>query len=103
MLFRSYKFPNNSTNHTFTIKSSYNNTPNPYLLLPTDKLVFGWQMPLDMDQLVISSSMQFANGGINKVIFYGSLLRLNNEDMLAEHHDSLNQLLSSESTFEVIG
>ena len=60
-------------------------------------------MPLDMDQLVISSSMQFAKGGINKVIFYGSHMRLNNEDMLAEHHDTLNQLLSSETIHEVIG
>ena len=98
-----YKFPNSSTDRTITIKSSYSNTPNPYLLFPTDKLVFGWQMPLDMDQLVVSSSISFSRNGINKVVFYGSLLRLNNEDMLAEHHDTLNQLLSSESTFEVIG
>ena len=99
-----YKFPNTSTNHTFTIKSSYKNSPNPYLLLPTDKLVFGWQMPLDMDQFVVSSSMQFSRTtGINKVVFYGSLLRVNEDNMLEEHHDTLNQLLSSEAIHEVIG
>jgi hypothetical protein len=98
-----YNFPNSHTPNTFTIKSSYQNTPNPYLLLPTDKLVFGWQMPLDMDQFVASSSMAFGRNAINKVVFYGSLMRLNEENMLAEHHDTLNQLLNSETIHEVIG
>lgn len=101
----SYWFPDTSKNNTFTIKSSYQNTPNPYLLLPTDKLVFGWQMPLDMDQFVVSSSLNFGknNAGVNKVVFYGSLMRLNEENMLEEYHDTLNQLVSSETIHEVIG
>ena len=52
----------------------------------------------------VTSSIGFATSGINKITLYGSSLRVNPEtNQLEEHHDTLNQLLSSESIHEVIG
>jgi len=81
---------------------------NPYLLLPTDKLSFGCQLPWSATMGYLdyqaTSSIGFANTGINKIILYGSTLRLNPEtNQLEEHHDTLNQLLSSNSVHEIIG
>jgi len=82
---------------------------NPYLLLPTDKLIFGWQCPFanvsgsilgnvgDLPQLHFPA-------GKGKLILYGSTLRINPEtNQLEEHHDTLNQLLCSNSVHEIIG
>ena len=79
----------------------------PYILLPTDKLTFGWHMPL-FEQMtgsaLLDNNIAFSTQGINKITFYGSSLRVNPEtNQLEEHHDTLNQLLSSESIHEVIG
>jgi hypothetical protein len=79
---------------------------NPYLLLPGDQLVFGWQLPVP-DSLnapfaanyIISGSgpsLDFA-AVPSKITFYGSLVR--NQE---EFHDTLNQLLTSVSIHEVI-
>jgi hypothetical protein len=79
---------------------------NPYLLLPTDKLTFGWHMPYPFSDTALTnqSNMSFFPTGINKIILYGSTLRLNPEtNQLEEHHDTLNQLLCSNSVHEVIG
>lgn len=80
---------------------------NPYILLPTDKLTFGWHMPNKENEDTGSpnvSDMSFFTTGINKIILYGSTLRLNPEtNQLEEYHDTLNQLLSSNSIHEVIG
>jgi hypothetical protein len=80
---------------------------NPYILLPTDKLTFGWHMPNKANEDTGSpnvSDMSFFTTGINKIILYGSTLRLNPEtNQLEEYHDTLNQLLSSNSIHEVIG
>lgn len=77
---------------------------NPYVLYPTDKLVFGAQNPTISapGQSWSSSSMTFCVGGINKLILYGSTLRLSEEtNRLEEYHeDTLNQLLSSEAIHE---
>jgi hypothetical protein len=101
----SYGFPATTTSpeYSFDIKADYAKTPNPYLLFPTDKLVFGWQLPLDMDGVSEGTAMTFYTSGINKVVFYGSLLRVNKDNMLEEYHDTLNQLVSSEAIHEVIG
>jgi hypothetical protein len=78
---------------------------NPYVLLPTDKLTFGGQLPLSLFGTNVGdqSSITFSPQGINKIILYGSTLRVNPEtNQLEEYHDTLNQLLSSESIHEVI-
>jgi hypothetical protein len=73
-------------------------------LLPTDKLTFGFQLPWNNDNNINSNSLSFLTTGINKIILYGSTLRLNPEtNQLEEYHDTLNQLLSSNSIHEVIG
>lgn len=97
----SYQLAISLTKH-FDIKQNYNIKPNPYILLPTDKIIFGWQLPLDMDGQSTSTGITFWKSGINKVIFYGSLMRVNEDNMLQEHHDTLNQLLISETIHEVI-
>ena len=83
--------------------------PNPYILLPTDKLIIGWQAPFGNISGSIAgncgdiSQMHFP-AGKGKLILYGSTLRLNPEtNQLEEYHDTLNQLLSSNSIHEVIG
>ena len=81
--------------------------PNPYILLPTDKITLGFQLPwsatMGFANYGVTSSIGFATSGINKITLYGSSLRVNPEtNQLEEHHDTLNQLLSSESIHEVI-
>ena len=79
---------------------------NPYILLPTDKLTFGGQLPLSIFGILAGdrSSITFSPQGINKITLYGSSLRVNPEtNQLEEHHDTLNQLLSSDSIHENLG
>ena len=87
------------------VNKSYTKT-NPYLLLPTDKLTIGCQLPWSLyasEYNLVSSSITFSPQGINKITLYGSSLRVNPEtNQLEEHHDTLNQLLSSNSVHEII-
>ena len=93
----------NSYDNPIEINSAYTK-PNPYILLPTDKLTFGFQLPWQNDNNINSNSLTFLTTGINKIILYGSTLRLNPEtNQLEEYHDTLNQLVSSTSIHEVIG
>ena len=93
----------NGYNNPIEIDNVYTK-PNPYILLPTDKLTFGFQLPWNNDNNINSNSLSFLTTGINKIILYGSTLRLNPEtNQLEEYHDTLNQLLSSNSIHEVIG
>ena len=80
--------------------------PNPYLLLPTDNLVLGWQLPLfnalndNGDSPTYNTrgpSLTFAAAPA-KLVIYGSMVREGKE-----HHDTLNQHLTSVSVHEVIG
>ena len=81
---------------------------NPYILLPSDKLIFGWQCPLsDVSGSALGNIGDLAKlhfpVGLGKITLYGSSLRVNPEtNQLEEHHDTLNQLLSSESIHEII-
>ena len=96
------KVVNNSYNNLISINSRYTK-PNPYILLPSDKLTFGFQLPWDNDNGIAQNSLTFATTGINKITLYGSSLRVNPEtNQLEEYHDTLNQLLSSNSIHEVI-
>lgn len=83
-------------------------TNSPYLILPTDKLVFGWQCPVPT---FVSSSIN-ASGlknslikgprleihpGAGRLTLYGSLIKEN-----TEYHDTLNQALTSNAVYEII-
>lgn len=80
---------------------------NPYLLMPGDKLIIGWQIPysniLNEDTLGVTEFpgqggyLRFAQAPA-KLVLYGSSISENQEC-----HDTLNQLLSSETIHEVIG
>jgi len=95
----------------FNVLQNYTK-PNPYILLPTDKLTIGIQLPWDKfgapledppKAVVDKNSIKFLTDGINKITFYGSTMRVNPEtNQLEEYHETLNQLLSSESIHEVI-
>lgn len=75
---------------------------NPYLLLPEDNLVVGWQLPLLYPSIVgsVSSSntltMTF-HPGEAKIVLYGSFLSDN-----AEIEQTLSQNLTSETVHEAI-
>lgn len=69
--------------HTFANKNYSKN--NPYILLPTDNLIFGWQVPYALlpfntfgENVTtydgIGPQLTFSKNGINKIIFYGSYL-----------------------------
>jgi hypothetical protein len=86
---------------------------NPYILLPTDELIIGWQQPLlnlmipnpggggpfyyNCENDVVFSEIKFLPGPA-KITLYGSYIRAGRE-----YNDSLNQLLSSDGIHEVIG
>ena len=81
---------------TRQINKSYSKV-NPYLLLPTDKLIFGWQLPYSYLTFNENSSdlpmypgagpaLTASMNGVHKIIFYGSLLRDNKE-----FHESFEQ------------
>lgn len=80
--------------------------PNPYLLLPTDNLIFGWQLPThdDISGALNSSPNAHPTGSFiefpvapAKVIFYGSYLTNN-----VGYNDTLSQELTSNSVHEAI-
>lgn len=83
-------------------------TESPYLLLPTDKLSFRWQMPIPESQnsfifnpnpaSIPSSSYVVFPVSKAKVVLYGSFIS-NGE---AVNNNTLNQLLSSENIHEDI-
>lgn len=86
----------------FTINTEYSKV-NPYVLMPEDELVIGFQLPWDRFGSVTQNYFTFANSGINKVILYGSLLRYDTElGMLVEADDGLNQILTSPAIHEEI-
>jgi hypothetical protein len=84
---------------------------NPYILMPTDKLIIGWQSPLILNQAVAPWSSSYGAkmtlaAGTYKLKLYGSNIVANDEGVenpYKENHDNLNQLLSSEVVHEVIG
>jgi hypothetical protein len=86
---------------------------NPYLLLPSDNIVFGWQLPCSSN-FASATNTDFLTGKYNfahtlgpqltfakypsKITLYGSYVK---ED--EEHHDTLNQNLTSDTIHEIIG
>jgi hypothetical protein len=75
---------------------------NPYILLPTDKLVFGWQLPTfhyisNYSNLTDPMFTFTIHPGKGRCILYGSLLQEGHE-----FHDTLNQELTTEQVHEAI-
>ena len=91
----------------FSVNKTYSKQ-NPYLLLPTDNLVFGWQVPIAPRYVGDSSGnstyagvgpqFTFSKQGINKIVFYGSLLRSGKE-----YHTSFEQSKPTDLISEDIG
>jgi hypothetical protein len=87
---------------------------NPYILFPTDELIFGWNISgpdlwnyNQFGAFNFGSNggpyLSFSDLGIHKVVLYGSLLRVGDNGNLQEYHDTLNQHLTSVSIHETIG
>ena len=76
----------------------------PYVILPEDDIVFGWQYPIASNLLFNSpgKSDVFLNSmslyGNSKIRLIGSLIKNKKE-----HHEGLNQNLSSDAVHEIIG
>lgn len=95
----------------------------PYILMPSDKLIFGWQTafphmayqtpgdttastPVDegWDLTVGREGSILTLSGSVKLVIYGSYLKVGDRgDLVEDNDDSLNQLLSSDSIHEIIG
>lgn len=74
----------------------------PYVIMPTDRLVMGWQAPTSYRQYTFPNYdnehyMDLAPGR-GKLTIYGSLITDGHE-----HHDGLNQPLTSDAIHEAIG
>ena len=65
----------------------------PYLLLPSDDLIFGWQAPVDKYGALGSKLTLYPGAG--KLVLYGSEVREGKE-----FHPGLNQLLTSDAVHE---
>lgn len=106
--------------YSYVYYSDNNNLIIPYILLPTDNLIIGWQAPL-LDQLHLIDDPDFVANGVNfwnnmnatstvvlygnfKLTLYGSYLRMNDELEYEEYHeyDMNNESLNNVSTV-VIG
>lgn len=89
-----------STN--LTIPRQKNKT-NPYILMPDDEIILGWQLPISSNpgQLIIPNQYEsrFTFGtGSYKLTLYGSYVKEGKEE-----NETLNQLLSSNSIHEALG
>jgi hypothetical protein len=79
--------------------------PNPYLLQPTDKLIFGWQLPIPNRLNAPFGVPQYDGKGTemqfdavpSKITFYGSFI-----SEAKEYHESSDDNLSSIAIHEVI-
>lgn len=89
---------------SIAILNQYSKT-NPYLLHPTDQLVFGWQLPVANRINSAFGTPQYNGRGTelsfdsvpSKITLYGSMISAGKEA-----HDTLNQMLSSTAIHEVI-
>ena len=71
----------------------------PYIIMPDDKLIFGWQAPLSYRRLTADKDTSYITlFGDSKLRLYGSLIKENKEK-----HEGLNQNLTSNSVYESIG
>jgi len=100
-------FFNSQTKRTLMVSGenitepSIKSRENPYLLFPGDRLILGWQIPISANpgQFIENAdeSTFIFHPGQFKLALFGSLVREGKE-----FHDTLNQLLISETVHEVI-
>lgn len=101
-------FPYGPDSGATPVNSAYTK-PNPYVLLPTDKLTIGCQLPWSLHNIdfsTLSSSITFAPAGVNKITLYGSPLRVNPEtNQIEEYHSGLEMspVLCTTNVAETIG
>jgi hypothetical protein len=101
-------FESTSFDYVTAELSEQNDLPSPYLLLPSDNLIFGWanqQQPTYNSGVTserrIAGESSLEDGrftilpGKGKLVLYGSMIRENKE-----FHHGLNQLLSSDAVHE---
>lgn len=90
-----------------SIKPSLNDDRHsPYIMMPTDNIIFGWQVPIGKkayaegqgpETLGWASALNIAPGA-GRLLLFGSLVR--NE---RECHETMNQPLTSNAIHEIIG
>lgn len=75
---------------------------NPYILLPSDELILGWQIPISYQPAMFpepgtaESTFTFLPGNF-KMVLYGSFIKEGRE-----FYDTINQLLTSNAVHEII-
>jgi hypothetical protein len=90
--------------HFQKVKAESYDQASPYIILPDDDLILGWQYPLsfNLTQEPGSDSVKvnrMALSGSAKLHLYGSNILMNKETTT----NSLNQLLTSDAVHEIIG
>lgn len=100
----------NDAGFTTTITPGlFNYKNNPYILFPTDKLIFGWQVPFgkrmfaegrvpNLDSVVEGRASELTiHPGKGRLLLYGSLIREGKE-----YHEALNQPMTSPAVHEAL-
>ena len=94
---------NNNTQTYIVSQSAEDSLVSPYLIMPGDKLVFGWQTPIGTGSMV-HHSISEKDGtfeimkGVGKIVLYGSVLR----DEKEEPVNTSNQPLTSNALHEAL-
>ena len=98
----SYTTNNNTQTHIVS-HSAEDNLISPYLIMPGDKLIFGWQSPIGTGSMVYHGISE--NDGtfqimkdVGKIVLYGSVLRDEREDPV----NTSNQPLTSNALHEAL-
>ena len=87
------------TNPVVVAESEGVDLTSPYIIMPDDKLIFGWQAPLSYRRITADLDTSYITlFGNSKLRLYGSLVKDNKEK-----HEGLNQNLTSNSIYETIG
>ncbi len=117
-----FRFDPPATTNSFVI-CSRSADEIPYILMPSDKLIFGWQTafphmayqtPGDTtavttvdegwDLSVGNEGSILSLSGSVKLVIYGTYLKVGERgDLVEDNEDTLNQLLSTDSIHEIIG
>jgi len=97
-----YSVNNNTQTYTLS-QSAEDSLVSPYLLMPGDKLIFGWQTPIGTGSIVHHSIAENDGTfeiikGIGKIVLYGSVLSDDREN----HRNTSNQPLTSNFIHEAL-
>jgi len=94
---------NNNTQTYVVSQSAEDSLVSPYLIMPGDKLVFGWQTPIGTGSMVHHAITEPSgtfeiHKGVGKIVLYGSVLRDEKEEFV----NTSNQPLTSNSIHEAL-